>query len=106
MPPVYLRCNSSCTLQRLERIVGIADRKLAGVGVVRLVRRAGLQNVREALPVFAGKAIGGAFGRRGLQVVHVAGLFLELHHPRAHVIEQAHGEGVAPLGGDVVRVAA
>ncbi len=65
---------------------------------------AGLQDVGKALAVFLGEAVGGALGRRGLQVVQVPGLLLELDHARADVIEQALGEGVALGRGDVLGV--
>ena len=49
---------------------------------------------------FLGEAVGGAFGGRRLQVVEVAGFFLELRHALAHVVEQAQAS-VAKVAGDV-----
>jgi hypothetical protein len=42
--------------------------------------------------VFLGEAVGGALGRRGFQVVEVAGGFLEFDHARADVVEQAQAK--------------
>ncbi|MCY1226738.1 hypothetical protein D9M72_389840 [compost metagenome] len=91
--------------QRGERIVGIAGRQLAGIGVVGLPGRARLQDVGPALAVFAREAVGGAFGRRCLQVVKVAGRFLELADARAHMVEQPQCHGMPARCRDVVGVA-
>src|SRR3546814_4866275 len=55
-------------LQGLEGVVGEADRQLRGVGVVRRLGRTRLEDVGEALAVFLGETIGGAFGQRRLEV--------------------------------------
>ena len=69
-----------------------------------MLRRSGLQNVRETLLVFLCEAIRRAFGRRRFQVVHVARFGLEFNHARADVIEQTHGQVVPLLCGDVFGV--
>ena len=90
--------------QRLERVVGEAHGQLGRVGVVRLLGSARLQDAGPALFIFLGKAVGGAFGGRGLQVVEVAGFFLKGDDACAHMVQKAHGKGMAPVAGDVVYV--
>ena len=87
-----------------EGVVGVADGEHGRVGVVGGVLEAGLQDVGEALLVFAGEAVAGAFGGGGLQVVEVAGFFLEVDEAGTHVVEQLHGHFVAGGGGDVLFV--
>ncbi len=93
-------------LQGLERVVGETHRQLRTVGVVGLLGRARLQDGGEALLVLLGEAVGGALGRRGLQVVEVTGFLLERHHAVAHVVEQPHHQRMAARVGDVVGVGA
>ena len=80
VPPVYLRCSVLLALQRLERVVGEADRQLRRVRVVRRISSVPACRMSgKRLLVLLGEAVGGAFGRRRLEVVQVAGLFLEAH---------------------------
>ena len=89
-------------LQGLERVVGEADRELRGVGVVRGLGAAGLQDPREAFAVLFREPVGRAFGGCRLEVVEVARRLLELHHPRPDVVEEARRELLAPGGRDVL----
>ncbi|ETJ02804.1 MAG: hypothetical protein Q605_AUC00935G0002, partial [Actinomyces urogenitalis DORA_12] len=91
-------------LLSLEGVVGVADRKLGGVGVVGVGLGASLEDLRETTAVLLGEAVGRALGGGGLQVVEVTGGLLEGDHHLAHVIEDAHAHGVAARVGDVVGV--
>ena len=58
----------------------------------------GGDDVGIALYVVLGEAVGGGFGRRGLQVVQVAVLLLIVAQALAHVVEHVLGELPAPRG--------
>ena len=75
-------------LKRKEGVVRKVHRQLRAVRVIRVRGRARLNDVREALAVFLGKAIGRSFSRRRLEVVHVIRLFLERDELRANVIQE------------------
>ena len=94
----YRPCISSADLPafpKLRRIVRIGDRQLRAVGVVRMIRRTGLKDLREALLIFFGKAISCTFSRCGFEVVHVSCFFLEHDHLVADEIKHFGGKGVA-----------
>ena len=106
VPPVYFVCSSSCRVERLERIVGEADRAAASCWCsTGSPAVPACEDVGPALAVLLGEAVRGALGGRRLEVVHVAGLFLERDDARAHVVEQPHRERVARGRRDVVGVA-
>ena len=88
----------------LEGVVCVADGNLRGVRVIGIGLGAGLEDVRVALAVLLGEAVGGALRGSGLEVVEVAGGLLELHHLVAHVIEDPHAHGVTARVGQVVGV--
>ena len=81
--------------QSFERIVRIGNRQLRAVGVVRMIWRPRLKNLRETLLIFFGKAVSCTFSRCGFKVVHVSGFFLEHDHLVADEIKHFGGKGVA-----------
>ncbi len=91
-------------LQRLEGVVGKADRQLGGVGIVGRFCGTGLEDAGEPLAILAGEAVGGPFGRGCLQVVHMAGLLLEEQQPFSDVVQAAAGQGPPLVRGDVMAV--
>src|SRR3990170_3139255 len=90
--------------QRLKRVVGVADRQLRRISVVGGVRRTGLYDIRVTFAVLFGKAVRGPFRRGGLQIVHVAGLLLELHHPGADVVKDAPSQRLPVVDGYVMDI--
>ena len=73
--------------QCLEGVRGVRHGQLRGIGVVRLLCGACLQDFRVACAVLAGEAVGRAFSRGGFQVVEVAGSFLCFDEPVVEVVE-------------------
>ena len=96
-------------LERLEEVVRITGRQLGAVGVVTVTGSTALDDVREALLVFAGKAVGGAFGGGGLQVVEVAGGLLvaadAFAHEVQHFLSKGNTHGLGGVHGIVGEVA-
>ena len=90
--------------QRLEGIIGIANWKLRGVRVVGLLISASLEDTRVVEAVGLREAVGCAFGRSRLEVVHVAGCLLEFNHALTDVIENRAAHLKTELIGDVVLV--
>ena len=78
--------------------------KLGAVRVVTLPHGSGLEDVRIALLVLPGKAVGGAFRRGGFQVVQVARFLLVLLHAQADELQDFLRKGPAFPGGDVHRI--
>ena len=75
-------------IQRREYVVGIADRKMRAVGVVRsLTGRACREDVRELLAVMLRKTVRGGFCRSCLEVVQIAVHLLVVAQTLTHVIE-------------------
>ena len=106
VPPVYFVCSSSCRVERLERVVGEADRQLRASSCSTASRAcppAGCpgQRFRSSL---ANRYVVPSAGVAS-RLYMWPGLLLERDDPRAQVVEQAHGERVAPRRGDVVVVA-
>ena len=91
--------------QSLEGIVGVANGKLRGVRVVRLFLGSGLEDSRVVQAVSLRETVGRAFGGCCLEVVHVAGGFLEFHHPLTDVVEDCAAHVEARGIGDVVGIA-
>ena len=58
-------------LQRFKRIIGITDRNLRGVGVINVLARSCLKDVRKTLFIFFGKTVSGALGGSGLQIIEI-----------------------------------
>ncbi len=63
-----------------------------------------LQNVGPAGAIFFGKAVSGALGRGGFQVVQVAGTFLKLHHALPNMVQQTQGKAVPPRRAKILLV--
>ena len=73
--------------ERREYIVGVADRQVRGVGVIRCsVVRTGSNDIGITLFVMLGKTVSGGFGRCCFEVVEVAVLFLIIGKALTHVI--------------------
>ncbi len=88
-------------VERLEDVVGEADRQLGRVGVVGGVLPGG-DDIGIFFPVELGEAVAGALRRSRLEVVDVARLLLEAGDRVAHEVEDVKGEFL-PLGsGDVL----
>ena len=80
-------------IQRREDVLRVADRQVGGVGIVGSIAVAGSRDdVREALLVVLGKAIGGRLGGRCLQVVQVAVHFLIIGQTLPHMIQHRGGK--------------
>ena len=91
-------------LEGLERVIRVRDRQLRGVRVVRLLGRARLDDVGEALAILLREAVRRALRGGGLQVVHVARGLLELDHALAHAVQDAHAHVEAARVRQVVGV--
>ena len=89
-------------LQRLKRVIGEANRQLRRIGVVRLFRRAGLQDAGKALLVLLGEAVSGASAGVASRLYMWPVSSWKSDDPRAHMIEEAQREGMAPAGRDIV----
>ena len=90
--------------QGLEGVVGVTNGQLRGVRVVGLLIGAGLEDTRVVDAVGLREAVGRAFGRGRLEVVHVAGGLLEFNHALTDVIEDRAAHLKTELIGDVVLV--
>ncbi len=90
--------------QCFERIVGIADRQLRRIGVVRRLRRARLQDFRKPLAIFAREPVGRPFGGCGFQVIQMPGFLLDADDASAQMIEQPQAKGRARLGGNILMI--
>ena len=85
-----------------EDVVGEANRKMAGVGVIGGLAGAGSgDDVWIALLVVLGKAEGGGFGWGGLEVIEVAILFLIVREAFSHVVEDLGSEVLGFFVGEV-----
>ena len=91
--------------QSLEGIVGVTHGKLRGVRVVGLFLGSGLEDSRVVQAVSLRETVGRAFGGGCLEVVHVAGGFLELDHALTDVVEDCAAHVESRGIGDVVGVA-
>ena len=86
-------------VQRLEEVVGIADRQLRRVGVIGIgVARA--DDVRELLAVEPRQTEAGAFRRGRFEVVDVPRGFLEVRDLLFHMVEHLDGELLADRVAD------
>jgi len=81
-------------LKHLEQIIGVGHRKMSGVGVVGSPVSSGRDNIREALLVGSGQAVGSPLSRRCLEIVEVAGFTLEPDQHLAHEIQHADSESL------------
>ena len=69
------------------------------IGIINIVFMSRLVNISKTFFVFFGKAVGGALGGRGFEVVHAAGFLLVFLEDVAHVVERFHREAFAGFGG-------
>ena len=89
-------------IQRREDILRIAHRQVAGVGVVGRCALVGGDDIGIALLVVLGQTVGGGLGGGGLQIVEVAVLLLIVAEPLAHMVEDADGEILRLLVGQIL----
>jgi len=80
-------------IERLKNVIGKADRQLTGVRVVGDIV-AGAGDIRVFFPVQLSQPVAGPLGGRRLQIVEVAGLFLDLPELIPHVVEDALGKSL------------
>ena len=85
-----------------EHIVGVADGQVAGVGVIRGAAGLGRgDDIGELLNVVLCKAVGGALGGSGLQIVQVAVHLLIVGELITHMVEYLFRELLALFAGHV-----
>lgn len=83
--------------ERFERIVGIAYRKLSGIGIIWCFVGSCLDDIRDLFLILFCESIGSAFCRRSFEVVEISGLFLVSLEDLSHEIEDLYGEFLASI---------
>ena len=93
--------------QGCEQVIGVFDRQLGGIGVVRLgplghIFFIGYYDLRIAFLVLAGDTIGYTLRRSRFQVEYVAGLFLITAQAVAHIIHHFYGKLMPRITGYIL----
>ena len=91
-------------IERLEHVVGEICRQLRGVGVVDIFAKTRLDDIRIALFVLFGKAIRSALGRRGFEVIEVAGALLKFANFTAQKLYHLDRKFSSKIGRDIFLV--
>ena len=89
-------------VQSGEDVLRVPHGQVAGVGVIGGGTLVGGDDVGVTLLVVLGEAVGGGFGGGGLQIVEVAVLLLIVTETLAHVVEDADGEVLRLLVGQIL----
>ena len=89
-------------IQGTEDIIRIADRQVAGVGIVRCAVHVGGDDVRILFLVMLGQPVAGALCRGGFQVVQVTIQLLVVRQFFPHVVQDFHRELLGFLMGQVL----
>lgn len=91
-------------IERLERVVGEICRQLRRVSVVDIFAKTRLDDIRIALFVLFGEAIRRALGRRGFEVIEVAGALLKLANFTAQKLYHLDRKFSPEIGRDIFLV--
>jgi len=94
VPPVYLVCSSSCSASA-SKGSSVKPPAAARSWCSTAPRPSRPEGCPGNACGLLGEAVGGALGRCRFEVVEVAGVFLELHQPRADMVEQLHRQRAA-----------